>query len=65
MPRYTISSLRQIDWLRANFPESPNRYSWDLWFSAECTRGVLNSLSRLAARQKLERWWTVDPVNLP
>lgn len=65
MPRYTISSLRQIDWLRVNFPTSSNRYRWDIGFSAECTLSVLQSLDRLAAKQKLERWWTVDPAPLP
>lgn len=65
MPRYTITTQRQIDWLRITYPRSPNRYSWAIGFSADCTSRVLSQLLPLGERQKLKPWWDVVPLNLP
>ena len=66
----TIQTLEQCIALRNRWPTSYSAERWVIGYTADWDSEACRMLDAIcrplkAERKALERWWTIDPVNLP
>lgn len=64
MPSMTLTSQRQVAWLRETYPDSARYSSWRVGWMQNFNSYCCTRLAALASA-KLEKWWEVDVLPLP